>query len=92
MNLIAKKIVLFILLVSVAVYMLRCGPRKSQLMSEGERLYRSKCRACHHIVEPTRYNDKEWVMQLEWMGPRTGLDENQARLILEYLQSANGEK
>lgn len=77
--------------VTLALSVSRCGPRKSQLMTEGERLYRSKCRGCHHVIAPEKYNDNEWVMNIEWMGPLTGLETKEAELILEYLQSANGD-
>ena len=58
-------------------------------MSEGERLYRAKCRSCHVLPDPQKYSDDKWVEIVEHYGQRARLSADQKKLILRYLQSNN---
>jgi len=82
--------VIFIAVVITFSAMSCAVPRKSQLMSEGQRLYHTRCRSCHHLIDPAEFNDDEWVGKMKWMGRGVaGLRGSEVELILQYLQSAN---
>ncbi len=53
----------------------------------GERLYRSKCSACHRAYPPSSRDRERWAAMLSRMAPRAKLSEQERALVLEYLQS-----
>ena len=60
-----------------------------QDISQGEILYRQKCRNCHNLISPDKYSDEEWVLELEDMAVKASLTDGESRLIWEYLVSHN---
>jgi len=56
-------------------------------MSEGEKLYRSKCSSCHNIIEPNRHDEETWHKYVEEYGRKMTVDEK--RLVLQYLVDYN---
>ena len=56
-------------------------------MSEGEKLYRSKCSSCHNIIEPNRHKEETWQGYIEEYGKKMTVDEK--RLVLQYLVDYN---
>lgn len=58
-------------------------------ISQGELLYRQKCRSCHHLVKPEKLSDEEWALEMEDMSRKSGLNEQESQLIWEYLASHN---
>lgn len=54
-------------------------------LNQGRSLYVGRCGACHQLYEPGSYGEREWSHQLAEMRERAQLDDNQERLILQYL-------
>lgn len=56
-------------------------------MTDGERMYLSKCTACHSAYEPAAYPAKAWVAAIDEMEQkkRIHLTPAERALILEYL-------
>ncbi len=52
-------------------------------MSDGEKLYRSKCSSCHNIIEPGRHNNETWKKYVDEYGEKMTIEEKQ--LVLQYL-------
>jgi mono/diheme cytochrome c family protein len=55
----------------------------------GSQLWASNCRRCHNLRAPDSLNDDEWEVVVNQMRVRAGLTAQEARRILEFLQSAN---
>ncbi len=58
-------------------------------LSEGEQLFRAKCRSCHILPDPKKYDDHEWVKIMDKYGELARLKENQELSILLFLQRSN---
>jgi hypothetical protein len=58
-------------------------------MTEGERLYRARCRSCHNLIDPKKYSDGQWEIFVKKYGEISNLTENESKLILEYLTENN---
>ncbi len=54
---------------------------------EGERLYRSKCSACHRPYAPEERTRAEWARVLPRMAPRAHLGEAEVATLLGWLQA-----
>ncbi len=52
-----------------------------------ERLYRSKCSACHRAYPPSSRDRAAWAEVLPKMAPRAKLSDAERARILEYLQA-----
>ncbi len=52
-----------------------------------ERLYRSKCSACHRAYPPSSRDRTAWAEVLPKMAPRAKLSDAERARILEYLQA-----
>ncbi len=52
-----------------------------------DRLYRSKCSACHRAYPPSSRDRDAWATALAKMAPRAKLSEAERARILEYLQA-----
>ncbi len=63
--------------------------RAGEVMSEGERLYRANCRACHSLRDPASHTDAEWPGLVRRYGGKISLTPETEQKILNYLQSAN---
>jgi mono/diheme cytochrome c family protein len=55
--------------------------------AQGERLYRSKCAACHRAYSPASRDRAAWAEALSKMAPRAKLSDAERATVLEYLQS-----
>ena len=58
-------------------------------VSSGEKLYRSKCRTCHTLIEPKKFKDEEWKTFVEKYGSRVHLSVEEKEKILKYLVENN---
>ncbi|HDP98187.1 MAG TPA: cytochrome c [bacterium] len=65
------------------------GSLSQKTMTEGERLYRARCRSCHSLINPNKYSDSSWELFVEKYGQNINLTEKESRLILEYLTENN---
>ena len=52
-----------------------------------ERLYRSKCSACHRAYPPASRDRAAWAEVLSKMAPRAKLTDAERATVLEYLRS-----
>ena len=52
-----------------------------------ERLYRSRCSACHRAYPPSSRDRARWAELLAKMAPRAKLSEPEREQISEYLQA-----
>jgi mono/diheme cytochrome c family protein len=55
--------------------------------SEGEKLYRGHCGACHRLRDPSERTRAEWAAAVEKFGPRAHLDPRDRPAVIEYLQA-----
>jgi len=58
-------------------------------LGEGRRLFERRCVQCHALHPPATRSDLEWAAVMGDMASEALLTEEQARLVLEYLQEAN---
>ncbi len=65
------------------------GYRKSENMTEGERLYRSNCASCHALRKPADYTDDQWSTYVAKYGAKLNLSAGNQKQILDYLQESN---
>jgi len=65
------------------------GHRKSENMTESERLYRANCASCHALRNPADYTDDQWVAYVAKYGEKLKLSPDKQEKILIYLQSSN---
>ena len=52
-------------------------------MSDGERLYRSKCSSCHNIIAASEYDKLTWEKYIDKYDKKLKREEKE--LMLEYL-------
>ncbi len=57
-------------------------------LKKGRTLYVNKCAACHHLRLPNKYNEKEWVINLNEMQKKAKISDNEKQLIYDYLINA----
>ena len=83
-----EKIIGFILLYGI---LLSCSSEtiNRKPLSDGERLFRAKCRSCQILPDPQKHNDTEWVKIMEKYGERARLKEKEKLAILNFLQTQN---
>lgn len=55
--------------------------------SEGERLYRSRCAACHRLRDPGEHTRARWAWAVERFGPRAHLAPAEQARVLAWLQA-----
>lgn len=80
------------LLVVLASAALACAGAPSQQGAQagpagGERLYRSKCSACHRAYPPASRDAASWAEVLGKMAPKAKLSGEERARVLEYLQA-----
>lgn len=77
------------LLLAVTAAVLACAgtPAQQGGPAHAERLYRSKCAACHRAYAPASRDRAAWAEVLSKMAPRAKLTEAERAAVLEYLQS-----
>jgi len=56
-------------------------------ITEGQRLYYSKCGNCHGLPEITSESDAKWPKIMDWMAPKAGMDEAQKKKTLQFVLS-----
>jgi cytochrome c5 len=79
-------------LLFIFTLILACGTNVSKVtpeVSSGEKLYRSKCRTCHTLIEPKKFKDEEWKTFVEKYGSRAHLSVEDKEKILKYLMDNN---
>lgn len=54
--------------------------------SKGEELYYEKCGGCHRLYSPQEITDEKWDKILEEMSKRSKLEEDEKRMIIQYLK------
>lgn len=62
------------------------APDLDTLWVRADRLFGTRCIACHERRVPERYTANQWTSYLKVMGPRTGLPKDDQALIRVYLQ------
>ncbi len=74
---------------ALAAAALACAaaPAQHGEASAAERLYRSKCSACHRAYPPGSRDAASWAEVLGKMAPRAKLSEEERAQLLEYLQA-----
>lgn len=75
-------IVSLVLTVGLLVVVEGCQEMAAE-MSEGERLYRSKCSSCHSTIEPERFGKEQWREHIDRFGKKMTAEEKDT--VLEYL-------
>jgi len=70
------------------------GNEKAPLedLKTGRTLYVNKCAACHLLNLPNKYNEKEWVVNLNEMQKKAKITDDQKQLIYQYLINAPKKK
>ena len=58
--------------------------------SKGEELYYNKCSGCHRLHPKTEFTSEKWESDIEEMSKKAKLNEDEKRMIIEYL--TNGKK
>jgi mono/diheme cytochrome c family protein len=66
------------------------GGRPRGAMSDGERLYLTKCTSCHSAYQPSDYPPKAWLAAMDDMEKqkRVHLSQEERAMILQYLTGA----
>ena len=60
-------------------------PQSHIPVSQGEKLFRSKCISCHSLPDTKRYQDSEWIDFMGIHGARSRLTEEESDIIVEFL-------
>ena len=75
---------LFLILATAGILILIHGCQSMAVqMSDGEKLYRSKCSSCHNIIEPKQHDEETWQKYVYEYGKKMTSEEKQ--LVLQYL-------
>ena len=53
--------------------------------NKGEELYYNKCSGCHRLHSKTEFNSEKWKSEVEEMSKKARLNEDEKRMIIEYL-------
>ena len=77
-----------LLVASLAALACAGAPAQQGGPADGERLYRSRCTACHRAYPPSSRDRASWAKLLEKMAPRAKLSDAERALVTEYLQSS----
>lgn len=54
-------------------------------LSPGEKIFFQRCTVCHGPRDPGQFNEKQWMGITQSMFPRAGLNEDERKLVLEFL-------
>ena len=82
-----KKLLLLMLVAIVPLTLIHGCKSMAVQMSDGEKLYGSKCSSCHNIIEPSRHNKETWQKYVEEYGKKMTTEQKQ--LVLQYLLTHN---
>lgn len=74
---------------ALGLFALACAraPAAEAGPAQAERLYRSKCSACHRAYPPASRDRAAWAEVLSKMAPRAKLTDAERATVLEYLRS-----
>jgi len=61
---------------------------KARDITEGQRLYYSKCGNCHSTPDITSEKAEKWPKIMDWMAPKANMDDTQKQKTLQYVLSA----
>ncbi len=75
------------LTVAAAAALACAAPAPHGEAAAGERLYRSKCSACHRASPPASRDAASWAEVLGKMAPKAKLTDDERARILEYVQA-----
>lgn len=85
-----KKYISTIVVLWILSFIIGCAATVGKkTMTEGERLYRARCRSCHSLIDPKKHSDSQWQVLLGKYGENSNLTENESKRILEYLTENN---
>jgi len=72
----------------LALLLSACASAPPATGGSSDRLYRSRCAACHRLYAPQDRTRDEWVKQVARMAPRAHLSDEERARLLEYLQAS----
>jgi Cytochrome c len=82
----------FLLLTSCAttlyIPLQNIGSISAENLKKGRKLYVNNCASCHQLYMPNRYDEKQWIRNLDEMQTRAKITDNDKKLILDYLTNA----
>ncbi len=52
---------------------------------KGRNIYIDKCAGCHNLILPKKYNNVQWIANLNKMQPKAKISNNEKKLIFDYL-------
>lgn len=85
MKLLIKKITYVLISMMLLMFIVSCtSVSVKDRMSEGERLYRSKCTVCHNLIPPSKFPFEKWNEYVEKYGKGLTLQEKES--IKNYLK------
>lgn len=56
---------------------------------EGKNIFTASCAKCHDLPQPKEFNDEDWIDLVKRMSVKAKLDENQEKLVYDYITSEN---
>ena len=56
-------------------------------LTPGEKIFDQRCTVCHGPRDPAQFNGTQWLGITQSMFPRAGLDENERKLVLDFLMA-----
>jgi hypothetical protein len=72
-----------------ASYLYGCKPSQKIADKSGATLWSENCQRCHNLPPPTMYNDDQWKSIVTHMQVRANITKEEAKKIMEFLQSSN---
>jgi len=87
-----KLITLIILVVGICLVgftLHSCKASEKVMAKSGAQLWGENCKRCHNTPTPTDYSDVSWDVIGTHMRLRANLTAEEARKVIEFLQSAN---
>ena len=54
-------------------------------LSPGEKIFFQRCTVCHGPRDPAQFNEKQWMGITQSMFPRAGLNEDERKLVMDFL-------
>ena len=62
--------------------------KQQATMSPGEKMFYQRCTVCHGPRDPAQYTKLQWKGITESMFPRAGLDDDERKLVTDFLMKA----
>ncbi len=62
--------------------------KQQSAMTPGERMFYQRCTVCHGPRDPAQYTRLQWKGITESMFPRAGLDEDERKMVMDFLMKA----